>query len=191
MNAQQVKVTRWVAIVAGLIGFVLSVLTPLLPVVQTTATLNWPQGGQLSSVTAPLITQTPVTMSITVPCDVIRTMPPTGGVVLGTAPADGKQAALNALFVNVTGSFVIGFYSTLSGPDGRLFAGARQRQFVITGFCGGYTTFSTFSLETFRLLEGGMARIAFLNIGVSIVTWLVAVWLGYLLASRLNRLKGS
>ena len=85
---KDVTVARWVAIVAGLVGFVLSVLTPLLPVVQTTATLNWPQGGQLSSVTAPLITQTPVTMSITVPCDVIRTMPPAGGVVLGTAPAD-------------------------------------------------------------------------------------------------------
>jgi arabinosyltransferase B len=103
---KDVTVARWVAIVAGLVGFVLSVLTPLLPVVQTTATLNWPQGGQLSSVTAPLITQTPVTMSITVPCDVIRTMPPAGGVVLGTAPADGKQAALNALFVNVTTSRV-------------------------------------------------------------------------------------
>src|SRR5258706_3633491 len=95
------------------------------------------------------------------------------------------------LFVNVTGSFIIGFYSTLSGPDGRSFASARQRQFVMTGFCGGYTTFSTFSLETFRLLEGGMAQIAFLNIAVSIVSWLVAGWLGYALASRLNRLKGS
>ena len=95
------------------------------------------------------------------------------------------------LFVNVTGSFIIGFYSTLSGPDGRLFASARQRQFVMTGFCGGYTTFSTFSLETFKLVESGMAQTAFVNIAVSVVTWLVAVWLGHLLASRLNRLKGS
>jgi fluoride exporter len=95
------------------------------------------------------------------------------------------------LFVNITGSFIIGFYSTLSSPDGRLFATTRQRQFVMTGFCGGYTTFSSFSLETVRLLRGGFAHTALLYIAVSVVTWLVAVWLGHMLASRLNRLKGS
>ncbi len=103
---KDVRVIRWVAIVAGFIGFLFSVLTPLLPVVQTTATLNWPQAGQLTNVTAPLITETPVSMTATVPCDVIRDMPPAGGLVLGTAPADGKEAALNALFVNVNSTRV-------------------------------------------------------------------------------------
>ncbi|BBZ30872.1 arabinosyltransferase A [Mycolicibacterium madagascariense] len=100
------RTTRWVAIVSGLIGFVLSVLTPLLPVVQTTATVNWPQAGQLNSVTAPLISLTPVSMKVSVPCSMIQQLPPSGGLVLGTAPADGKDAALNALFVNVTASRV-------------------------------------------------------------------------------------
>lgn len=100
------KTTKWVAMIAGLIGFVLSVLTPLLPVVQTTATLNWPQAGQLNDVTAPLITLTPVAMSVTVPCTLVGDMPPAGGLVLGTAPADAKDAALNALFVNVNATRV-------------------------------------------------------------------------------------
>ncbi|BBX85134.1 arabinosyltransferase A [Mycolicibacterium aubagnense] len=116
MNAQQVEVAHpvaeghriWqrVAIVAGLIGFVLSALTPLLPVVQSTAQLNWPQQGQFGNVTAPLISQTPVSMTATIPCGVLRTLPPSGGLVFGTVPKDGKQAALNGLLVNVSSSRV-------------------------------------------------------------------------------------
>src|SRR5690242_9172078 len=98
---------------------------------------------------------------------------------------------LATLFVNVTGSFIIGFYGTLSGPDGRWFASAQQRQLVMTGFCGGYTTFSSFSLETVRLLRAGLTHTALSYIAVSVVTWLLAVWLGYMAASWLNRLKGE
>ena len=103
----------------------------------------------------------------------------------------GSPLPWATLFVNVTGSFIIGFYAALSGPDGRLLAGAPQRQFVMTGFCGGYTTFSTFSLETFRLLQAGDVRAALANIAASIGASLLAVWLGHILAARLNRMKGS
>ena len=101
-SAREVTAIRWLATIAGLLGFVLSVLTPLLPVVQTTATLNWPQNGQLSNITAPLISLTPVSVNATVPCEVIRSMPPAGGLVLGLAPPKGKDAALNSLFVTAT-----------------------------------------------------------------------------------------
>jgi CrcB protein len=102
----------------------------------------------------------------------------------------GSGFPWGTLFVNVTGSFAIGFYATLTGPDGRVFVGARQRQFIMTGICGGYTTFSAFSLETFRFLQAGDLSAAGLNICVSVTSWLVAVWLGHMLATRLNRLKG-
>jgi len=91
------------------------------------------------------------------------------------------------LFANVTGCFIIGFFATLSAPDGRLFAGPRTRQFVMTGICGGYTTFSGFSLETFRLFADGDHRAAVVYIVVSLITWFAAVWSGDALASRLNR----
>jgi CrcB protein len=92
------------------------------------------------------------------------------------------------LFVNVTGSFMIGFYAALTGPDGRLFVSPRQRQFVMVGICGGYTTFSAFSLETLRLVQSGNVQAACLNLSISIVSWMAAVWLGHALATRFNRL---
>ncbi|WP_328825256.1 arabinosyltransferase domain-containing protein [Mycolicibacterium litorale] len=100
--SRDVKLARWVATIAGLLGFVMAVATPLLPVTQTTATLNWPQQGQFANVTAPLLSQAPVSLTATVPCEVVRTMPRDGGLLLGTAPAEGRDAALNAMLVNVT-----------------------------------------------------------------------------------------
>lgn len=101
-----VKTARWVATIAGLLGMLLAVATPLLPVTQTTATLNWPQQGALDNVTAPLISQAPVDLTATIPCEVVAGMPGDGGLVLGTAPAEGRDAALNAMLVNVTESRV-------------------------------------------------------------------------------------
>lgn len=100
----------------------------------------------------------------------------------------GSSFPWATLFVNIVGSFIIGFYATLTGPDGRLFVSPRQRQFVMVGICGGYTTFSAFSLETLRLVQSGDIRAASVNLLVSIVGWMTAVWLGHALAARFNRL---
>ncbi|MBS3651431.1 fluoride efflux transporter CrcB [Pseudaminobacter sp. 19-2017] len=103
----------------------------------------------------------------------------------------GPGFPVGTLIVNVVGSLIIGFYATLTGPDGRVFASPRQRLLVMAGFCGGFTTFSTFSLETVMLMQSGELLVAAANVAVSVVTWLAAVWLGHMLATRLNRLKGS
>jgi CrcB protein len=58
----------------------------------------------------------------------------------------------------------------------------------MVGICGGYTTFSAFSLETLQLVQSGNIRAASFNLFVSVVGWLTAVWLGHALAARLNRL---
>ena len=91
------------------------------------------------------------------------------------------------LFANATGCFVIGFYAALTGPNGRLFAGPRTRQFVMTGICGGYTTFSGFSYEVVRVLASGDVRLGGIYLLASLVSWMVAVWLGDALAAWINR----
>jgi CrcB protein len=94
------------------------------------------------------------------------------------------------MIANITGSFVIGFYATLTGPEGRLLASPVQRQFVMVGICGGYTTFSAFSLQTLSLAQDGDWLRAGANVGASVVLCLVGVWLGHVAAASLNALRG-
>lgn len=112
------------------------------------------------------------------------------GVSLASLEILGPVFPWGTLAVNGIGSLVIGAYAALSGPDGRLFVGARQRQFVMTGICGGFTTFSVFSLETLRFAARNDYQLATVNVGGSVVIWLLAVWVGHALAMRLNRLDG-
>src|ERR1700731_4552746 len=67
----------------------------------------------------------------------------------------GETFPWGTLLINVTGSFVIGFFAMLNGPDGRVLVGTTWAQFVMGGSCGGYTTFSAFSLQTLNLLTDG------------------------------------
>src|SRR5580658_9809603 len=94
------------------------------------------------------------------------------------------------LLINVTGSFLIGFYSTLTDPSaGRLRASSTARLFFMTGICGGYTTFSAFSLQTLNLARDGEWLYAGLNVLGSVALCLLAAWLGYITAAFLNSLK--
>jgi fluoride exporter len=100
----------------------------------------------------------------------------------------GETFPWGTLIVNVLGSFVIGFIATVSGPDGRLFASSVARQFLMTGICGGFTTFSSFSLQTLNLVRDGEWMYAGLNIGGSVVLCLIAVWAGHAFAASFNAL---
>ena len=102
----------------------------------------------------------------------------------------GQTFPWGTLLVNITGSFVIGFFGTLTGPDGRWLVGTAGRQFFMIGICGGYTTFSSFSLQTLELMREGDWLKAGANSGASFVLCLLAVWLGHVLAATLNSTKG-
>jgi CrcB protein len=103
----------------------------------------------------------------------------------------GGTFPYGTLVVNVTGAILIGFLATLTGPESRFFIPASGRIFMMTGICGGYTTFSTFSLETANLMRDGEWGPALANVGLSVILCLVAIWIGHAGALVLNRLRGA
>jgi CrcB protein len=102
----------------------------------------------------------------------------------------GETFPLGTLVINVTGSFAIAFFATMTTPEGRWMAPARGRAFFMTGICGGYTTFSSFSLQTLNLALDGEWLHAGANVGLSLTLCLLAAWLGYIAAMCLRRTKG-
>ena len=94
---------------------------------------------------------------------------------------------LGTMFVNVSGAIVIGFVAALSAPESRFFVSPQARLFFMTGVCGGYTTFSTFSLETVALIGDGQWLAASLNATGSVLLCLAAVWLGGIAAQLMGR----
>jgi fluoride exporter len=101
----------------------------------------------------------------------------------------GETFPWGTLVINVTGSFVIGFFGALTGPDGRVFVGSTARQFVMIGMCGGYTTFSSFSLQTLNLMNDGEWFRAGANVGLSVLLCMFAVWVGVVLAGLFNAMR--
>jgi CrcB protein len=88
------------------------------------------------------------------------------------------------IFINILGSFVIGYFGTLTLQSGRYAASDNLRLFVMVGLCGGFTTFSSFSLQTFDLLRSGAWVRALANVVLSVTLCLAAVAAGHLLAQR-------
>jgi CrcB protein len=91
------------------------------------------------------------------------------------------------ILVNIIGSLVIGFFATLTGPSGRVVVPVEAQAFVIVGLCGGFTTFSAFSLQTLELARDGRLLYAAANIALSVVLCLTAVALGHWLAALFGR----
>jgi CrcB protein len=103
----------------------------------------------------------------------------------------GETFPFGTLIINVTGSFLIGFFATLTDTDGRLLVSPSLRTFFMAGLCGGYTTFSSFSLETLNLARDGEWLRAGANAVCSVMFCLLAVGLGRLVALPLNPSKGA
>ena len=93
----------------------------------------------------------------------------------------GPTSPWGTLIVNVVGSLIIGIVATT------VQANEQMRLFLAVGLCGGFTTFSAFSLQTLNLLQSGAYGAATLNIGLSVIVCIIAVWAGAQLGTLASR----
>jgi len=102
------------------------------------------------------------------------------------AALTGPAFPWGTILINILGSFVIGLFGTLTGPSGRFAVPLDARAFVMVGICGGFTTFSAFSLQTLDLARDDRWLQAGGNVVASVVACLLAVWAGHAAAAVLN-----
>jgi fluoride exporter len=103
----------------------------------------------------------------------------------------GETFPWGTMLINVSGSFFIGVIAAVALPEGRMDSQSRAfaTQLLMVGVCGGYTTFSSFSLQTLNLLRDREWLYAGGNILLSVVLCMIAVWLGWLLGSIFSSVK--
>ena len=101
----------------------------------------------------------------------------------------GTDFPWGTLLINVVGSCIIGFIATVTLPQGPLPASDNMRALMMAGFCGGFTTFSAFSLQSWDLLRAGDWQGAVWNVVASVVLCLLAVIAGHALAMRFYALR--
>jgi len=99
----------------------------------------------------------------------------------------GEKFPWGTILVNVTGSFAIGIFAALAAPDSKMSVHPRWSYLFMAGICGGYTTFSAFSIQTLHLMRAGQWADAGGNVLLSVSASLIAVWLGYLAGQAFSR----
>jgi CrcB protein len=97
-----------------------------------------------------------------------------------------RELPWGTIAINITGSFLIGVFGTLTLAHGRYPVSENLRRFVMVGLCGGYTIFSAFSLQTLDLLRSGAVARATVNAVASVILCVGAVSVGHLIAAQLN-----